>query len=322
MTTYAKVIVIEVSTVCNLSCPFCAHDKSLKLKPMAINLELLTAFVHAVGEYANTLNGRILISWIGGEPLLLKSVIELTENLYGQYPLAFSATTNSTTLSNPFVRAHIKQCYSELTISVDGTPSFHDAMRGRVGLFDELKTSVMLLINEAPNLKVRVNIVLMKRNFDGFKALCLELASWGITEITFNQLGGRDRPEFYPENRLTIQQATNLPSIVADISEALPITTTLVSSSGYFKRIAASANDIKLPIQDCGAGDFYMFVNAKGVIAPCAFTTNEYGENITDLTESLPKLLMLPTNFQDKKKSSQSKACEDCPCTNVHGKFE
>src|SRR5438045_2705827 len=53
-------------------------------------------------------------------------------------------------------------------------------------------------------LKLRVNVVLMRQNVAGFAKLCSELAAWGIAEITFNQLGGRDRPGFHPAHRLRL----------------------------------------------------------------------------------------------------------------------
>ncbi|MBK9207187.1 MAG: hypothetical protein IPL71_02295 [Anaerolineales bacterium] len=56
-------------------------------------------------------------------------------------------------------------------------------------------------------LKLRVNTILMRENLNDFEAFCMEMAGWGIKELTFNQLGGIDRPQFYPDNRLLPEQA-------------------------------------------------------------------------------------------------------------------
>jgi sulfatase maturation enzyme AslB (radical SAM superfamily) len=321
MDTYDKVIVIEVSTVCNLCCPFCAHDSRLKVKRHTIEHEQLEAFTSVIGKFSIAKKESVLISWLGGEPFLNKSVLPLTEELIINFPLFFSATTNGTKLSNPIIRGHIKRCYSELTISIDGFAPFHDKMRGRVGLFEEVKNSIKLLIQEAPNLKIRINTVLMRENFDLFPDLCIEFADWGIKEITFNQLGGRDRPEFYPENRLSVEQVTRLPEFASHIQEAISNTQAkLIFSENYFRRILATAKGEKLPIRDCKPGSYYMFVNAYGRISPCSFTTDEYGVDMSSI-QSLADFEKLPLVFHQKKTNQQAYYCHDCPCTNVHGKF-
>jgi sulfatase maturation enzyme AslB (radical SAM superfamily) len=321
MDTYNKVIVIEVSTVCNLSCPFCAHDSRLRVKRHTIEHERLKAFIHAIGEFSMAKKESILISWLGGEPFINKSILPLTEELIANYPLFFSATTNGTKLSDPVIRDHIKRCYAELTVSVDGFASFHDKMRGRAGLFEEVSNCVRLLAREAPDLKIRINTVLMRQNFDMFPELCIEFASWGIKEITFNQLGGRDRPEFYPENRLLGEQVAKLPEYVSCIEKSISNTQAkLIFSESYFRRILATARGEKLPILDCKPGSYYMFVNAQGKISPCSFTTDEYGEDISSI-QVPADFEKLPLIFHQKKAGRQAYYCHDCPCTNVHGKF-
>lgn len=246
MDIYSKVIVFEVSTVCNLSCPFCAHDSSRRVKRHTIEHEQLEAFTTIIGEFSIANEESVLVSWLGGEPFLNKSVLPLTEQLIEKYPLLFSATTNGTKLSDSIIRDHIKRCYSELTISIDGFASFHDKMRGRDGLFEEVNNNIKLLTQEAPSLKIRINTVLMKDNFEMFPDLCVEFATWGIKEITFNQLGGRDRPEFYPVNRLSVEQVIRLPEFANQIQETLSSTEAkLVFSGNYYRRILATANGEK-----------------------------------------------------------------------------
>ena len=321
MNTYDKVIVIEVSTVCNLSCPFCAHDNRLKVKRHSLEHGQLEIFTDVIGKFSIAKEESILISWLGGEPFLNKSILPLTEELIKNYPLFFSATTNGTKLSDPIVRDHIKRCYSELTISIDGFALFHDKIRGRVGLFEEVKNGITLLEHEAPNLKIRINTVLMRENFDLFPDLCTEFANWGIKEITFNQLGGRDRPEFFSGNRLSVEQVVRLPEFANQIQEVISDTDTkLIFSENYFRRIMATANGEKLPIRDCKPGSYYMFVNAYGKISPCSFTTDEYGMDISSV-QSLADFERLPLVFSQKKINRQANYCYDCPCTNVHGKF-
>lgn len=318
---YSRVVVIEATTRCNLACAFCAHDQRLPHPRTALAVEPMRQFLQLLGAHASQSSERVLVSWLGGEPLLAKAVVALTEEAKDTLPLRFSATTNGTRLSEAAVRDHIRRCYDELTVSVDGLAAFHDAMRGRAGVFKALKEGVQRLAAEAPALKLRANVVLMRHNFAEFPALCEELVSWGVQEVTFNQLGGRDRPEFYPKNRLTLEQAQQLPAMVAAAAASLSGAGIHLSySTAYFHRILASASNEALPIRDCRPGQHYLFVNAQGRVAPCAFTTEEYGVELASLKVT-SDIANISSMFAVRQREQQAPACRDCPCTNVHGKF-
>jgi hypothetical protein len=103
------------------------------------------------------------------------------------------------------IRAHLLKYYSELTVSVDALGPLHDQLRGWRGGFADLERHIVDLAERKRSLGhgpvLRANVLLMRNNIAGFEPLCVRLATWGIEEVTFNQLGGNDRPEFYPEHR-------------------------------------------------------------------------------------------------------------------------
>jgi hypothetical protein len=51
-----------------------------------------------------------------------------------------------------------------------------------------------------------VNTVLMRGNVEAFGGFCEAMADWGFHELTFNALGGNERPEFFAANHLLPQQ--------------------------------------------------------------------------------------------------------------------
>lgn len=316
-----RVVVIEASTNCNLACGFCAYDSRREVPRRAIPEQDLRDFLGWLGRHALDSGERILVSWLGGEPFLYTPLAALTEEARCSYPLRFSATTNGTALRDPVVREHVLRCYAELTVSVDGLASAHDDLRGRAGVFACIRDGVRALLDSEPDFRVRANVVLMRRNFDDFPALCAELATWGVREITFNQLGGRDRPEFHPANRLTLDQASRLPAMAADLHRALAGQGAhLAYSPAYLKRILASARDERLPVSDCAPGRSYLFVSAQGRMAPCSFTTDEYGSDLAE-AKSISGPGELHNRFSAARQRASAAACADCPCTNVHGKF-
>src|SRR5205823_4127489 len=112
-----------------------------------------------------------------------------------------STTTNGTGLGSAKLRRHLLDCYAELTVSVDAVGPVHDRLRGWAGGYASLERNVLQLAKEKQARRggplLRANVLLMRETIPGFEDLCFKLADWGIEEITFNQLGGNDRPEFY-----------------------------------------------------------------------------------------------------------------------------
>ncbi len=318
---YDLVVVIEATTRCNLACGFCAHDRRLPTERRVLGEDVLRRLLALLGEHARLSGERVLVSWLGGEPLLYRALRLLTVEARRRTGLHFSATTNGTALPQARVLDHIATHYAELTVSIDGAAARHDALRGRIGVHAAVCAGVEGLLARAPGFAVRANVVLMRDNFDEFPALCWELAGWGIREITFNPLGGRDRPEFHASNRLTVEQAMRLPVMVNDIAGALHGRgVRLASSDGYFRRILASARDEPLPVRDCSPGQRYLFVSARGRIAPCSFTVGEYGRVLSDFNR-VEDFADLRCRFRAAQAAGPAPACADCPCTNVHGKF-
>jgi MoaA/NifB/PqqE/SkfB family radical SAM enzyme len=278
-----------------------------------------------LSEYQQITGDSVLISWLGGEPLLWAPLTELTKTFCSEYRLRISTTTNGTRLSSAEVRAHLLEYYSELTISVDSIGSLHDELRGWPGGFVRLERDVTKLANEkrinGRGLILRANVLLMRETLSGFEKLCMRLADWGIEEITFNQLGGNDRPEFYAAHRLLPEQAnwliTELPRLRKRFA-ALGLR--LHGSDNYADRIRATTYGERLSIQDCHAGENFLFINELGRIAPCSFTSSGYGIALSDIT-SASALRELPFRFSELRNQRRHAACGDCHSTQVFAKF-
>lgn len=320
------IVVWRVTETCNLSCGFCAYDRRLVRPRRTVDLARARTFGASLARWSSVVGERILVSWIGGEPLLWTPLEELTKTFHREYGLALSVTTNGTPLASPQTRAHLLEHYQELTVSVDAIGDEHDRLRGSRGLFARVKASVVQLAQDkravgAP-LKLRANVVLMRNTIGRFPELCLELANWGVEEITFNTLGGRDRPEFFPENRLLPEQALALEEIVYELrSELRSRGVVLLGGSDYLRRIASTACGVRLPITDCKPGERFLFVDELGRVSPCSFTSAEYGVPLEELTpETAPADLV--RRFSAQRESVRAPACEDCMSTHVFTKFE
>jgi radical SAM protein with 4Fe4S-binding SPASM domain len=318
-------VVWRVVNSCNLACPFCAFDKRLDFTRSDANPAEVIRFAGLLADYQARTNDPVLLSWLGGEPLLWAPLEELTRAARA-LRLEVSTTTNGTSLGSARVAQHLCDHYKELTISLDGFSDFHDAMRGWTGGFDKLSDWVPALArrihDQGSPLRLRANIVLMRRNVKNFPALCRELARWGISEISFNQLGGRDRPEFYQAHRLTIADvhrlAAQLPEIRRHLADFGAI---LVGGENYLKRILASARNERNPVRDCGPGENFLFIDEKGRVSPCSFTSQDYGIDSRAI-HTPTALAALSSRFRTMQLSRRSTQCDDCLSTQVCDKFK
>lgn len=317
------IVVWRVTQQCNLACPFCAWDRRLPLPRTRIAAESVRRFGHLLADYQQQTGERILLSWLGGEPLLWPALHDLAPQL-GALGIAQSTTTNGTTLAAPASRALILANFSELTVSIDGFADFHDAMRGQAGLWQQTRQGIARLTAERtsrPALKLRANIVLMRDNLAAFAPLCLELADWGIDEITFNALGGRDRPEFFPAHRLRPQDTRQLDETLPALREELAGRgVRLCGGSNYLARIGASARQEPMPVDHCAPGEHFLFIDESGRISPCNFTTDDYALSIEDI-DSAAAIARLPALFAERRRQAPATVCEDCPSTQVFAKF-
>ena len=319
------IVVWRVTEHCNLCCKFCGFDRELMRPRKEASPQKIREFGAILAEYQVRMAEPVLVSWLGGEPLLWTQLQELSETFRHEYLLKVSTTTNGTCLSSPKVREHLLDCYSELTVSVDGIGIAHDNLRGWTGGYASLERNVMKLAKEKQTrgngLVLRANVLLMRQTIGGLENLCLGLARWGIEEITVNQLGGNDRPEFYPEHRLLPAQVEWLCTRWPDLRARLKsYAVRLRGGGGYLKRMRATAADERLPINDCQPGQHFLFIDVSGEIAPCSFTVSGYGVP-SDEIKSVDDLIQLPARFSNQRHRRRLPPCEDCHSTQVFEKF-
>jgi MoaA/NifB/PqqE/SkfB family radical SAM enzyme len=318
------VVLWRVTERCNLACGFCAYDRRLGGVRAEADPEDVRRFAPILGEYARTRGQPVLFSWIGGEPLLWQPVFALSE-LLAASGIAVSATTNGTTLGQAEVRRRLLTSFAELTVSVDGFADLHDGLRGWRGGWARLKDAVTALVSErraaASRLKLRANIVVMRDNLPHFARLCEELAAWGVDEITFNALGGRDRPEFFPAHGLRPEDARLLAALVPPLARRLSARgVTLCAGPAYLERLEAAAQGRPLPVRDCGPGERFLFIDEKKRIAPCHFTSAELGVPL-DEVRAAADLAVLAPRFAQARRERLPAVCGDCPSTQVFAKF-
>ncbi len=320
------VVVWRITEHCDLGCGFCAYSRRPRRPRRSADPIQILAFGALLQDYAATFQRDVLVSWLGGEPLRWPQLFEISHAFKREFNLRLGVTTNGTALKSEPIRRHLVEDFDQLTISVDGLGAFHDQCRDAPGLFEQLRLNILSLremkIRARRGPLLRVNTILMRDNICAFEQLCETVAAWGIEELTFNALGGRDRPEFFPEHSLRPEDVEwfreSLPGIRARVGEK---GLRLLGSERYLKRLAASANNYQLLITDCRPGQQFLFIDERGLVAPCSFTTQEYGLSLKDF-RTPDDLHQLPARLAESKRNQLLACCHDCPSTQVFGKFE
>ncbi len=319
------VLLWRVTTACDLGCLFCAYSRDLHRPRTAANVDDVLRLGAVLGEYARTCRRDILVSWLGGEPLRWKPIWEVSSAFREKFGLRVSATTNGTMLGSEGVRQRIVEDFDQLTVSIDGVGSFHDQRRSAPGLFAKLGEDVRRLhalkrrYGRGPRL--RVNTILMRDTIYSFETLCRTVAEWGIEELTFNALGGRDRPEFFPAHGLRTAEVNWLRGALPGIRERLAQWgLTILGSECYLSRLDSSAAGRPIAVDDCQPGQTFLFIDEQGWIAPCSYTTQGYGIHLADI-RTVDDFHQLPARFAERRRNEKLTFCFDCQSTQVFGKF-
>lgn len=315
------IVLWRISTVCNLACGFCAYDRRLRLPRHDVATAEVERFAALLGEHRAASGEDVLLSWLGGEPLLWPGVLDLSRRLREQHGLRVSVTTNGSTLHRRGEVEAIASAFDEVTVSIDALGEAHEQLRGWPGGWKRLERGIACLAAQSARPRLRVNTVLMRDTLAHFPALCERLAAWGVDEITFNQLGGRDRPEFHAEHALRTTDVAwlraSLPALVARMAAQ---GVRVCASDAYLDRFAASAAGRAIAVDDCTPRRPTLFVDEHGRIAPCSFTIDHRPMNIGEI-RSARDVAALRERLAARHRAAPAAVCRDCPSTQVFAKF-
>jgi MoaA/NifB/PqqE/SkfB family radical SAM enzyme len=320
-----RVIVWRTIQDCTMSCGFCSYSSEVSRKRDTANVSDVERFIKILGRYIKETKREILVSWIGGEPFLWNQLIPFSKSLHDEFEIRVSTTTNGLSLSAPEIRADVIKYFSEIVFSLDGLPAFNDRVRNFPGHFDTVAENIAALKLEMKRtnsaLAIKVNTILMRGNIEHFEPFCERLREFGVSELTFNQLGGFDRPDFYPENRLRAEQVKDFIAAFPRVQKRFKESGLVIHGSGeYLRRILLSSENEKMPVYECNPGNWFFFINEKGYISPCSYTSHEYRVHINDIV-SARDIDTVEEMFKKYRLTARSRWCDDCHCTQVNDKF-
>jgi MoaA/NifB/PqqE/SkfB family radical SAM enzyme len=320
--TERLVVVWRVTTRCNLACGFCAYDRDLPFVRHETDEASARALGCALTKTRDRLGRDLHVSFLGGEPFAWEPLPRVARH-FAELGLSLGVTTNGVSLGSAAARELLLDCFDALTLSIDGVGAMHDDLRSWPGGFARLAAALSALSDEKARRGrgplLRVNTVLMRDNIRQFPELCRVLAELGVQELTFNRLGGRDRPEFFAAHRLRPADLERFSGELPELRrESSRRGLSILGARGYVDRLLSLERAERVAIGDCEPGQRFLFVDEHGTIAPCSFTLDGYGERATDLDD----LCHLPRRFLARQRAQPAGACDDCASTQVFEKFK
>ena len=119
------ILLWRITTSCNFACGFCAYDRRRAFARLAASEEEAERVALLAADLAQRRGERLLLSWLGGEPLLWPPLLDLSARLARHPALDLSLTSNGSRLQSAQVRAAMLADFAELTLSVDGPAAVH-----------------------------------------------------------------------------------------------------------------------------------------------------------------------------------------------------
>ncbi len=318
------VVLWRVHEFCSLGCRFCGYSRELKWPRRTADPQQVLDFGRVLRDIQQCHSKLVLVSWLGGEPLAWTELAHLSHIFCYDYCLSLGVTTNGLPLASSRTRRSLLSDYRQVTISIDGLAPFHDQVRGQAGLSERLRRAVERLRDEdrGDRLWRRVNTVLMRGNVEAFGEFCEAMADWGFHELTFNALGGNERPEFFAANHLLPQQVQRFAAELPSLQERMAGRGLRIRGGArYLDRIEALALGRQVSVDDCHPAREFLFVDAQGRISPCSFSTREYGIPLGEV-RSAAEFLELPHRFRQLRSRFRLAACHDCRATHLFDKFK
>lgn len=311
-------ISVEITNQCNLNCSYCylGQKKNYYMDTKTFKEAINLSIQEASKEY----DRKILVDFIGGEPLLVFSMIkwcvayvEKECKKYGINPF-YSITTNGTLLNDDIVIFLTKYKFS-LKVSIDGDRVVHDLNRrdyNGKGSYEKI-FSILSLIRDYSKWTGRECIianVITKNNYSFLIETLKHIKTLGFLIL---------------ESEINIYEEWNdrdIDKLIGQIESAMDYYIFLKRNGEKFywsfleKRIHDLFNEVSF--YSCKAGLKSIFVTAKGDIYPCSEIDEDIkmGNVFEGLKVEKVREFAGIKNTQNEEclKCSDLKHCKTCGC--------
>jgi MoaA/NifB/PqqE/SkfB family radical SAM enzyme len=268
---------LQLLYACNYSCKICDFWKEPYTNYPSLTVDQVKVIASKLSQL-----GTMMVSVGGGEPLLHKDLIEITQILAkDHFPMMIC---NGWYMTPEIARALFKAGMYEVSISVDyANAALHDEQRGQKGAYEKAINALQMLHDNRVYRDQRVHMisVVMDDNLDQVEPLIKIAKEMGITYLVTFYSNGRGTKE---RKTYTTDISNYLLSLKKQYKE-------FVVFPGYINRFT-EAYENNGGIRPCYAGKNLFNIDSQGNATRCIDRLDEYAGNIlTDDVETIRKNL-------------------------------
>lgn len=167
---------------CNLRCKHCYDWKE---KENVLNFGQLCKVVDDYVFFLKKMGFNGEISLTGGEPTMHQQLFDLIEYIKRkEVYIGLYILTNGINISDEFI--NIAKNYNiGVQVSLDGSESVHDSIRGK-GSYNKTISNITKLLKNG--VRVAVHYVIMKKNMTDIEPIIFQLDSIGVKRLNFSTL--------------------------------------------------------------------------------------------------------------------------------------
>ena len=175
---------LELTSRCNLRCEHCGS--SCGDVPMTdLPAPAIHTLLEEVRQHFDI--SRIMLCITGGEPLLRTDFFDIMADAR-EMGYHWGMTTNATMIDESVARKLKETGMRTVSVSIDGLPETHDAMRGVSGAYNRAMNGIQALLACGGFGSIQVTTVVSRRNIGELDALYrimqgIDIDSWRLTSI-------------------------------------------------------------------------------------------------------------------------------------------
>jgi len=305
---------LTVTERCNLRCKHCFGAFG---NPVEMSLEQVEYILNELEKA-----GVCQIGLTGGEPFYHPDIYKIID-LIIEHGFTLQTTTNGLLIDQKFIDSFKKygSKFFRLSISIDGLPQDHDAIRG-AGNYEALKKKMDLLKeNQIP---FAFNYVINNKNFDSFSKFLDYQYNEGNHCGSFTWIiptgRAKDNSEFILDpNDHWAAKSKHIKQCIIDFAKRTGKMQYMYGGSIWPDgSITYEENDIihELGIKRCAAGASIITISADGKLLPCIFAKELlerrglHSESIFD--HSLAQIWRTNDQFIFMRNLDANTACKKC----------
>ena len=217
-----------MTTDCNFKCQYCYEDYHNHYQ---LNEKTLVDSLEFMMNYGD--RGKVLIDFLGGEPLLKKDLIykavAYIKDNYPEREVKYYITTNCSMMDDRFI-AFMKENHFTVRLSFDGNKETHDlnrAAKDGVSCYEKIFENIMKVKDSGLNFSVRMTVTentimafnLMKDVVDYAKKKCQETNLICKFSTTINGTLVTDEViDFFVENTFEVKVSLDGPEYVQNLN--------------------------------------------------------------------------------------------------------